>query len=397
MRLKKSAALGLVLAGSLVLAACGSSTEPAASSSAPAGGGASSEAPAETGGGDSSEAPAETGMETGTETSGGGAAAGKIGVILPDTKSSARWEAADRPALEAAFDAAGVEYDIQNANGDKAQMQTIADQMITSGVTVLAIVNLDNESGAAIQEKAAQQGVKTLDYDRLTLGGSAEAYVSFDNVKVGELQGQGLADCLGTGAKNIVYLNGSPTDSNATSFAAGAHSVLDKITDYTVVAEQAVPDWNNDQAATIFEQMFTEQQGAIDGVLAANDGLGNAAISILAKNNITDVPVTGQDATVQGLQNILAGTQCMTVYKSAKKEAAALADAAIALAKGESPATTGTVEDTEGGREVPAVLEEPLLVNKDNVKEVIDDGGAAFAEVCTGDFAAKCTEAGITG
>lgn len=399
MRLKKSAALGIVLAGSLALAACGGSTDSGTSTTSAAGGGASSEAPAETSadaGGDSSEAPAETEAETSAD-SGGGTATGKIGVILPDTKSSARWEAADRPALEAAFDAAGVEYDIQNANGDKAQMQTIADQMITSGVTVLAIVNLDNESGAAIQSKAAEQGVKTLDYDRLTLGGSAEAYVSFDNVKVGELQGQGLADCLGAGPKNIVFLNGSPTDSNATSFAAGAHSVLDKITDYTVVAEQAVPDWNNDQAATIFEQMFTAQSGAIDGVLAANDGLGNAAISILTKNGITDVPVTGQDATVQGLQNILAGTQCMTVYKSAKKEAAALADAAIALAKGEAPATTGTVEDTEGGRQVPAVLEEPLLVNKDNVGEPITDGGASFAEVCTGDFAAMCAEAGITG
>ncbi|WP_407666889.1 sugar ABC transporter substrate-binding protein [Nakamurella alba] len=342
-----------------------------------------------------SEATSEESSTGGEST--GGTVDGKIGVILPDTKSSARWEAADRPALEAAFKAAGVEYDIQNANGDKAAMQTIADQMITSGVTVLAIVNLDNESGAALEKKAADQGVKTLDYDRLTLGGSAEAYVSFDNTKVGELQGQGLADCLGEGDKNIVYLNGSPTDSNATAFAAGAHSVLDKITSYKVVAEQAVPDWDNQQAATIFEQMFTEQGGAIDGVLAANDGLGNAAISILKKNSVTDVPVTGQDATVQGLQNILDGTQCMTVYKSAKKEAAALAAAAIALVKGEAPATTGTVKDTTSGKDVPAVLEDPLAVTKDNIKDVVADGGVAFADLCTADYAAKCTEAGITG
>ena len=200
--------------------------------------------------------------------------AGKIGVILPDTESSVRWETADRPELEAAFEAAGVEYDIQNAEGDAEKMTTIADGMIADGVTVLAIVNLDSESGAAIQEKAAVQGVKTIDYDRLTLGGSADYYVSFDNAVVGELQGQGLADCLGDKPANIVYLNGSPTDNNATLFSAGAHSVLDPITNYTVVGEQAVPDWDNEQAVTIFEQLYTQAGGKVDGVLAANDGLG---------------------------------------------------------------------------------------------------------------------------
>ncbi len=161
-----------------------------------------------------------------TAGSGGsdGASVGKVGVILPDTKSSVRWESADRPALQAAFDEAGVEADIQNAEGDADRMAQIADGMIADGVTVLAIVNLDSDSGAAIQEKAATQGVKTIDYDRLTLGGSADYYVSFDNTKVGELQGQGLADCLGDTEANIVYLNGSPTDNNATLFSEGAHS-----------------------------------------------------------------------------------------------------------------------------------------------------------------------------
>ncbi len=154
---------------------------------------------------------------------------GKIGVILPDTKSSVRWESADRPALEAAFEDAGVEYTIQNAEGSADTMTQIADSMMTEGVTVLAIVNLDSESGAAIQEKAASQGIVTIDYDRLTLGGSAAVYVSYDNNKVGALQGQGLADCLGDEPANLVYLNGSPTDNNATLFSAGAHSVLDEI------------------------------------------------------------------------------------------------------------------------------------------------------------------------
>jgi len=133
--------------------------------------------------------------DSGDNGDGGTETKGKIGVILPDTKSSVRWESADRPALQAAFDAAGVESSIQNAEGDADKMATIADSMIADGVTVLAIVNLDSDSGAAIQEKAAKQGVKTIDYDRLTLGGSADVYISFDNVKVGELQGQGLADC----------------------------------------------------------------------------------------------------------------------------------------------------------------------------------------------------------
>jgi D-xylose transport system substrate-binding protein len=325
------------------------------------------------------------------------AAEGKIGVILPDTESSVRWESADRPALEAAFKDAGVEYDIQNAEGDAERMTQIADTMIGNGVTVLAIVNLDSESGAAIEEKAKSQGVATIDYDRLTLGGSAEYYVSFDNTVVGELQGQGLADCLGDKNANIVYLNGSPTDNNATLFAAGAHSVLDKMSNYKVVGEQAVPDWDNEQAATIFQQLYTAADGKVDGVLAANDGLGGAAISILEGNGQAGkVPVTGQDATVEGLQNVLAGTQCMTVYKSATQEAGALAEAAIALVNGEDAETTGTTEDSEGGRDVPSILLEPQSITKDNVGDVIDDGGQKVEDVCAGKFADMCTEAGIS-
>jgi D-xylose transport system substrate-binding protein len=241
-----------------------------------------------------------SGGNGGSSGGGGSDAQGKVGVILPDTESSVRWETADRPLLEKAFKDAGIEYDIQNAENDAQRMATIAEQMITEGVTVLAIVNLDSASGAQIQQKAAEQGVKTIDYDRLTLGGSAEYYVSFDNVEVGRLQGQGLADCLGDKPANIAFLNGSPDDNNATLFAQGAHEVLDKMTQYKKVAEQAVPKWDNQQAATIFEQMYTQARGDIQGVLAANDGLGNAAISILQRNGVAGkVPVTGQDATVE--------------------------------------------------------------------------------------------------
>jgi len=336
--------------------------------------------------------------DSGTGSEGGGdAGPGKVGVILPDTESSVRWESADRPALQAAFDAAGVEADIQNAEGDAERMTQIADTMIGDGVTVLAIVNLDSESGAAIQEKAAAQGVATIDYDRLTLGGSAEYYVSFDNTVVGELQGQGLADCLGDKEANIVYLNGSPTDNNATLFSEGAHSVLDEMDNYTVVGEQAVPEWDNEEAATIFQQLYTAADGKVDGVLAANDGLGGAAISILeGAGQAGKVPVTGQDATVEGLQNVLSGTQCMTVYKSATQEAEALAEVAIALANGEDAETTGTTVDSSDDSEVPSILLEPQSITKDNVGDVIEDGGVKAEDVCSGDFAKMCADAGIS-
>lgn len=325
-----------------------------------------------------------------------GSAQGKVGVILPDTASSVRWESFDRPYLEQAFKTAGVKYDIQNAEGSTQRFQTIADQMLTGGATVLVITGLDSNSAAAVERKAQAQGVKTIDYDRLTLGGVSDYYVSFDNVKVGEEQGKGLQKCLGDKAANIAYLNGAPTDNNATLFAQGAHGVLDKVSNYKKVAEQAVPDWDNQKAATIFEQMWTQQGGRINGVLAANDGLGNSVVSILKKNDEAGkVPVTGQDATTQGLQNVLDGTQCMTVYKPVKQEADAVAKLAVATLKGEKAATTATVNDPQGKRDVPSVLLTPIGIFKDNVKQVVDDGFVKAADLCKGAYAAKCKAAGI--
>jgi len=326
----------------------------------------------------------------------------KVGVILPDSKSSARWETADRKYLEAAFKAAGVEYDIQNAQNDKSAFQTIADQMITNGATVLMIVNLDSGTGKAVIDKARQQGVATIDYDRLTLGGNAQYYVSFDNEAVGKLQGQGLVDCLAK--KNvtkpvIAELNGSPTDNNATLFKNGYDSILKPKYDsgeFVKGPDESVPEWDNTTAGTMFAQMLTSQNGKIDGVLAANDGLGNAAITQLKKNKLNGkVPVTGQDATVQGLQNVLAGDQCMTVYKAVKKEADEAAALAIALAKGEKKETGKTVLDPTTQKTVPAVLLQPQSITFANVKDVVADGYVTKAELCTAEFAAKCTEAGV--
>jgi D-xylose transport system substrate-binding protein len=344
---------------------------------------------------DNSSSSGSSGSGTATET----AKAGKVGVLLPDSKSSVRWETVDRPFLKKAFDAAGVEVDIQNAEGDKSTQQQQAEQMITNGAKVLLLVNLDSGSGAAIQANANSRGVKVIDYDRLTLDGSADYYVSFNNVKVGELQGQGLDTCLGaSGGKNIVFLNGSPTDNNATLFKQGAHSVLDpKIDDgtYKKVAEQDVPDWDNQKALTIFEQMLQKTGNKIDGVLAANDGLGNAAVSALKARKLKQIPVTGQDATLQGIQNVLTGDQCMTVYKPIAQEADAAAKLAIDLAKGKTPPAPADTTNNQK-KDVPSVLLTPVGVTKDTVKDYLNEPDFPKAEeICAGKVAQACSENGV--
>jgi D-xylose transport system substrate-binding protein len=340
----------------------------------------------------------------GGSSSGGGGdgKADKVAVLLPDSKSSVRWETADRPLLKAAFDAAGVPVTISNAEGDKSAQQQQAEQAITNGAKVLLLVNLDSGSGAAIAANAKSQGAKVIDYDRLTLNGSSDYYVSFDNEAVGKLQGEGLVKCLdakGVQKPAVAVLNGSPTDNNATLFKNGYDSVLDpkfESGDYVKVADQSVPDWDNQRALTIFEQMLQKANNKVDGVLAANDGLGNAAISAIKQRKLDQIPVTGQDATAEGIQNILNGDQCMTVYKAIKKEADAAAKLATALAKGQQPpADLVNGESDDGKRQVPSVLLQPQPITKDNVNVVIDDGFLKRADVCRGDVEAACKEAGI--
>ncbi|WP_069167026.1 sugar ABC transporter substrate-binding protein [Nocardia altamirensis] len=337
----------------------------------------------------------------GDDSKGSGGGGAKIGVILPDSKTSARWETADRKYLQEAFDGAGVKADIQNAQGDKNAFQTIADQMMTNGASVLLMTNLDSGTGKAVIQKAKSQGVTVIDYDRLTLGGGAQFYVSFDNVKVGSLLGEGVAKCLtDKNAANpvVAYLNGGPTDNNATLLKTGYDGVLKPKFDagqYTKGPDQAVPEWDNTQAGTIFEQMLTSQPN-IGGVVAANDGLANAAIAVLKKQKLNgQVPVSGQDATVQGLQNVLKGDQCLTVYKAIKKEAQAAAELAIALTKGQQGQANGTVRDPEGKTDVPSVLLEPKPIYAANVKDVVADGYVTKAELCTGEIAALCASNGI--
>jgi D-xylose transport system substrate-binding protein len=267
----------------------------------------------------------------------------------------------------------------------------------------MAIVNLDSETGAAVIAKADAAGIPVIDYDRLTLGGGAKYYVSFDNVAVGTAIGEGLVKCLndaGTTSGNVAYLNGSPTDNNATLFKQG-YSAAIEAAGFTPTADESVPDWDNTKAGTIFEQMYTKANGDFVGVAAANDGLGGATIAVLDRNGQAGkIFVTGQDATDEGLQRVLLGTQCMTVYKAVKAEAEAASAIMIALATGDQAAAdalaTGSTTDATAGTEVPSVLLVPQQIFPENVKDVIADGFTTVEKVCTTDeLKAACEKYGV--
>jgi D-xylose transport system substrate-binding protein len=324
-----------------------------------------------------------------------------VGVILPDTTTSQRWKSDDPKLLKEAFEAAGVPVDIQNAENDKCRFQSIADGMIASGVKVLMIVNLDSASGKIVLDKAKAKGIATIDYDRLTLNGGADYYVSFDNVKVGELQGEGLVRCLTEKKVDrpvVAELNGSPTDNNATEFKQGYDSVLDRkysSGEYSKGPDQSVPGWVNKEGGLIFEQMFSQFDN-ITGVVAANDGLANAVIGVLKKKGLNGkIPVTGQDATVEGLQNVLAGDQCMTIYKAIKPEATEAANLAISLVSGKKKQVDDKVTDPESGADVATVALDPKVIFPENVKDVVADGFVAKKDVCTPRFADLCEQYGV--
>ena len=344
-----------------------------------------------------------TGTGSGTGTGTGKTATGKVGVILPDAATSPRWEANDRPLLSASFKAANITGDIQNANGDKSKFGTICDGMINEGVKVMMIVNLDSDSGTACLKKAQTAGIKTIDYDRLTLGGGASFYVSFDNVAVGKLMGEGLQKCLTDAKKSpakVVLINGDPTDNNAALFKQGYVEALKPAVDsgkIKIVGDQT-GKWDATIAGTAFEQLYTQNQGKIDGVVSANDTMAGGIIARLKANKLNGkVPVTGQDASIAGLQAILSGDQCMTVYKAIKKEADAAAGLAVALIQGKDGASLATAKVTDSvlKKDVPSALETPTAIYKDNVKDVIADGFQKAADVCTAALAAACTSAGV--
>jgi D-xylose transport system substrate-binding protein len=331
---------------------------------------------------------------------------GKVVALLPDTQSSARYVQYDQPFLEQAFKAAGLssgDFQVQNAQGSAQTMQTQAEAAITNGASVLLIDPLDSGSGAAIESNAASKGVKTIDYDRLTLNGSASYYVSFDNVKVGQRIGQGFVNCVtawGVKKPQVLIMNGDPTDNNATLFNKGYTTVLTpkfKAGTYTKVAEPA-GTWDNQKALTTFQQQYTAHSN-INAAVTPNDGVANSVISGLKNLQIQPktFPTTGQDATTAGLQNILAGYQCMTVYKPIYQEAQAAAALALYLrANTKPPAALVNGKTNNQTTNVPSALLIPINVDTKNMEStVVKDGFVSAADLCTGSVAAACTAAGI--
>jgi D-xylose transport system substrate-binding protein len=324
----------------------------------------------------------------------GGASAGhkasiQACVLLPDTKSSARYELFDRPYLSAAFQAAGVAATVNNAQGDPQKQRSQADDCLANGAKVVLLDQLDPASGAAITNAIVQGGGQVIDYDRLVVGSKASYYVSFDNVKVGVLQGKGLVAALkGKKGAVVAQLNGGITDNNAKLFKQGYDSVLNPLFAKGTLKKAAAgdqwTDWDPVKGLTIFEQMLARNSNHIDGVLAANDGLAGAVVSALKSHGLKPIPVTGQDATPTGVQYILAGWQTGTVYKSIKVEAAAAAKVAIDLIKGNPVTTNGKVSGT------PSVLLTPVWITKSNYTLLFKDGFVKKSAVCKGAYAKYC-------
>ena len=324
------------------------------------------------------------------------AASADVCVLLPDTASSVRWQFQDKPALIAAFKKAGVSFVITNADNDAQKQKSQADQCLGNGAKVVIVVALDAGSASAIEKAAAAKGAKSIDYDRQVIGGSASIYVSFDGHQVGVLQGTGVVNGLkanGNYSKHpvVAELNGGATDANSFLFKGGYDSILKplyKNGTFKKGPDQFTPQWNNATAGTIFEQMLVKTGNKIDAVAAANDGLANAVVVALKAHGLKPVPLSGQDATPQGVQNIISGWQSMTVWKDTRQLATAAASAAISLLKGTPLKTTGTVPN--GKKKEPAFIIAPQAITKANYKILFSAGYVKKSEVCNGAFAKYC-------
>ncbi|GAB3798543.1 substrate-binding domain-containing protein [Humibacter antri] len=333
---------------------------------------------------------------------------GNIAVILPDTVTSARYTEFDAPYLTKAFKTAGLtssQFSVQNAQGSDATQLTDAQTAITAGAKVLVVDPLDAGVGAKIEQYATQHQAKVIDYDRLTLGGTRAYYVSFDNVKVGELIGNGLVACTkdwGVTKPNVIEMKGAPTDNNATLFAQGYDKVLNPLYSsggWTKVAEPA-GTWDPPTAATEFTQAYTAHSNA-NAALVPNDENAAPIITYLKNHGIKakSFPITGQDATLVGLQNILTGYQCGTAYKPIYLEAQAAAALAMYLRAGDTPPSglvNGSTADTTSKTSVPSVLLKPEWVTTANMNStVIADNFVPASQLCTSAYTSECTAAGI--
>jgi D-xylose transport system substrate-binding protein len=336
-----------------------------------------------------------------------GTAPAKIGLLLPETKTT-RYETADRPDFEAKMKELdpNVQIIYSNANQNANTQLSQAEAALTNGAQVLVLDPVDSAAAAVIADKAKAQGVPVIAYDRLILNSSGvNYYISFDNTEVGKLQATSLVDKLnnmGIAKPVIVMINGSPTDNNASLFKQGAHSVFDPLVKsgkLVIAKEYDTPDWSPDQAQNEMQQALTALGNKVDGVYCANDGTASGAIAAMKAAGLNPIPpVTGQDAELAAIQRILVGEQYMTVYKAIKPEAEAAAELAydLLMKKAVPGSMTGGKTVKNGKIDVPSVLLTPIAVTKDNIKgTVVKDGFWTVQQICTGEYAGACKAAGL--
>ena len=341
-------------------------------------------------GGSSSSTPSTSGNN--------GKGCKKVGVLLPETATSARWDSKDRPLLIQDIKSAlpGATVDYNNAEGNATEQQNQANADLTKGDCILVLAPFNAQSAAAIVTKAKLQGVPVISYDRLVQSKDLAYYVSFDNVRVGELQGQYVVDhykdyVKGSGHNNLVMINGGQTDNNAILFRQGALNKLQPLISsgaLNKLVDEYTPMWDNATAQNEMQGALTSHQNNIQVAYVANDGMANAVIAALKSQHLNGkVLVTGQDATPTGIQNILTGDQMMTVYKAITKEAMATAQLVAAISNGTdtSSLTHGATTKTTDGGNIPSVLETPVAVDKTNIAStVIADGYVTKNQICSG-------------
>jgi D-xylose transport system substrate-binding protein len=339
------------------------------------------------------------------DSSGGGGGGGTIALLLPENQTP-RYEAADKPFFEKKVKELCADCKVlySNAEGDINDQASQAESALTQGADVLVVDAVDAASAAGIVTKAKAQDVPVVSYDRLILDSPVDYYVSYDNEKVGELQGSTLADKLkadGNASGPVVQLNGDPADNNAKLFAEGATAAFKKAS-VDVAKESDTPGWLASNAQNEMQQAITALgNNGFAGVLGANDDVGGAAIAAMKSAGIDPKtrPTTGQDATAAGLQRILTGEQFMTVYKAATPEANASAEIAVALAQGKKvPSGLITTKTNNGQVDVPSVIFDPVAITLDNIADEgpIVDGEIPVKDVCTPQYASACKKAGVS-
>jgi D-xylose transport system substrate-binding protein len=324
--------------------------------------------------------------------SGKKAASVQVCVLLPDTKSSVRWVQFDAPDFAKALKAAGVTYSINNALNDPQKQKAQASACLAAGATVVVETALDNGSAASIEKLFTSKGGKAIDYDRQVTGGSASVYVTFDGTSVGAAQANGiLAKLKGKSKPVVAELWGGQTDQNAFWFKSGNDKVLNplfKSGKLTKGPQQFVPDWLATNAGPIFAQMLVKTNNKIDGVIAANDNIAGAVIADLKARHLKPIPLSGQDASPQGVQYILAGWQTGTVYKYVPDEANAAAAAAVALIKGTTPKSNTTRKN--GSKSEPTLALPVVWITKANYTRLFTDHFLKKTDVCIGVYKQYC-------